>query len=126
MKTLTEFLKETFMQNNNILNESNDWYISFIKIFETDAEGILRAGGKQFKKAGMVTHRGSSKSRVFGIRYLSSGGVWCSYEFEIKGPGPKSQGVYAHFSNPRAEELIQKNIKKLPKLRYDSLGNILN
>lgn len=118
MKTLTEFLKES--------KEVEAWYVPFVKLFETDAEGILRAGGIQFRKAGMVSHRGSSKSRVFGIRYLSSGGVWCSYEFELKWDGPKSQGIYAHFSNSKAEKLVQKNIKKLPKLRYDSLGNIIN
>lgn len=110
----------------SVINEAEAWYVPFIKIFETDVEGILRAGGKQFKKVGPVTHRGSSKSKVFGIRYLNNSGVWCGYEFEIKWPGPKSQGVYAQLSNPRAEQLIQKNIKKLPKLRYDSLGNILN
>lgn len=108
------------------INEAEAWYAPFIKLFETDVEGILRAGGNRFKKAGKVTHRGSSKSRVFGIRYLNSAGVWCGYEFELDWPGPKSQGVYTHLSNPRAEQLIQKNIKKLPKLRYDSLGNILN
>lgn len=110
----------------SIINEAEAWYVPFIKLFETDVEGILRAGGNRFKKVGKVTHRGSSKSRVFGIRYLNSAGVWCGYEFELNWPGPKSQGVYTHLSNPRAEQLIQKNIKKLPKLRYDSLGNILN
>lgn len=110
----------------SIINEAEAWYVPFLKLFETDVEGILRAGVGRFKKAGKVTHRGSSKSRVFGIRYLNSAGVWCGYEFELDWPGPKSQGVYTHLSNPRAEQLIQKNIKKLPKLRYDSLGNILN
>ena len=110
----------------SVINEAEAWYVPFIKLFETDAEGILRAGGVQFKKVGAVTHQGVSKSRVFGIKYLNSSGIWWCYDFEIKGPGPKSVGVYAKTSNPRAEQLIQKNIKNLPKLRYDSLGNILN
>lgn len=115
MKTLSQYI-----------NESEAWYIPFIKLFETDAEGILRAGGVRFKQAGKVVHRGSAKSRVFGIRYLNSAGVWCAYDFEMAGPGPKSQGIYAKLTNSKAEELIQKNIKKLPKLRYDTTGNVLN
>lgn len=111
--------------------EGKAWYVEYEEAFQEQAAEILKAGGiRDFSSEHdiKVRHAGmSSKSPNFAVKYKNNKGVNMSYTFCLPSPpsAPPTIGSNSNTPNKVANEIINKT-KKLPRLRYDRLGNILN
>ena len=114
------------------LTESKAWYVPFVELFQKNINKIIKdIDYRDDFNDPKVVKTGSSKSPVFEIRFKNDSGVPTSVEFMIT-PEPWQPNFkkvpflnsgYASMLNS-VEKLIKKNIDKLPKLQFDSLGNI--
>jgi len=112
--------------------DGKPWYEFFLQVFNQDGEpqNILKGGNVRnadTSKPLKVEKYGTKASDVFGISYFNTAGVKMSYQFSI--PNPRRGFVINNkvdSNNKYVQQLIQKNIKKLPYLLRDSNGNITN
>ena len=111
---------------NELLTESTEWYVPYMDLFQKHADDILKSGGIRGFSNPKVKHYGSKSASCFYISYKNHAGVSVSYGFNIPTTSKiPSVGANSLPKNAYVNELINKNLNKLPKLEFDRLGNVI-
>ena len=117
MKSLTEYILE-----------SEAWWVPFKDLFQTHIKDIMQSANVDsvnLSKPMSVSKIGSNKSNAFCVHYTNNSGISRTYEVSIS-TGTASVGAHAVNKNSVVDTLVKDNSSKLPKLKLDRNGNILN
>ena len=110
------------------LTEAKAWYVPFVELFQKNIDQLIQTlDPKEVFNNPTIKKYGSPGSKMFTISYTNEHGKQCSFDFTFStyhwGRGKKT------FTRPEyiqdvADDLIDKNLNKLPKLKFDMFGNV--